>query len=45
MLAVVRHIKEVYETATTHSEEDYFKREAGEILTGLPKQEAKKRQL
>ena len=33
VLAVVRHIMEVYETATTHSEDDYFKREAGEIST------------
>ena len=33
VLAVVRHITKVYETATIHSEDDYFKREGGEIPT------------
>ena len=33
VLAVVRHIPKVYETATIHSEDDYFKREGGEIPT------------
>ena len=32
-MAVVRHIPKVYETATIHSEDDYFKREGGEIPT------------